>query len=129
MTTIVPGNFGSLVNSYGGIVAAINQLRSKQGLAYKAYDSSFQGVVEAIRDLQVVGNVDYGELPPGWGIDADGNGDWQYIPKNGSLWFDERPGRLFVWVDDDYYQTNGQDGLTFVGTTPPDEERNRFDSD
>ena len=122
MTTIVPGNFSSLVDSYGGIVAAINQLRSKQGLAYKAYDSSFQGVVEAIRDLQVLGNVDYGELPPGWGIDAGGNGDWQYIPKNGSLWFDERQGRLFVWMDDDYYQTNGQDGLTFVGSTPPDEE-------
>ena len=27
-----------------------------------------------------------------------------------------------MWIDDGYYQTNGQDGLTFVGTTAPELE-------
>ena len=31
-------------------------------------------------------------------------------PKNGDLWFDSRQGRLFIWLDDGYYQTNGADG-------------------
>ena len=54
MTTSVPGNGKTLADSYGGVVAALNELRRKQGLAYKAYDSSFAGIVEAIRDLSVL---------------------------------------------------------------------------
>ena len=106
------------------MVGALNELRRRQGLAYKAYDSSFAGIVEAIKDLGILGNADYGELPPGWEIDpsSTGEGSFQYTPKNGSLWYDERQGRLFVWVDDGYYQTNGNDGLAFVGNNPPAEE-------
>ncbi len=33
---------------------------------------------------------------------------------NGQLWFDTRQGRLFVWQEDDWYQTNGADGLPII---------------
>ena len=122
-TTPIPGRLSQYADSYGGIVAALVELRVRQGLAYKAYDPNFAGIIEAIRDLAIIGDTDWGELPPGWDVNPDtGEGDFQYPPKNGSLWFDERQGRLFIWIDDGYYQTNGNDGLTAVGTVPPEEE-------
>ena len=123
MTTTVPGNLIALSDSYKGIVNAFNIIRQQQGLAYKTYDASFAGIVEAVRDLSILGNADWGELPPGWTIDIEtGEGSFQFPPKNGSLWFDERQGRLFTYVDDGYYQANGNDGLAFVGESPPPEE-------
>ena len=123
MTTSVPGNLIALADSYRGIVNAFNVIRQQQGLAYKSYDASFAGVVEAVKDLSILGNADWGELPPGWEIDENtGNGSFQYPPKNGSLWFDERQGRLFAYIDDGYYQANGNDGLAYVGETPPIDE-------
>ena len=123
MTTSVPGNLIALADSYRGIVNAFNVIRQQQGLAYKSYDASFAGIVEAVKDLSILGNADWGEQPPGWEINPDtGDGSFQYPPKNGSLWFDERQGRLFAYVDDGYYQANGNDGLTYVGSTPPTEE-------
>lgn len=125
--TPVPGKLKKQADSYGGIVAALVELRQRNGLGYKAYDSSFHGIIEALLDLGILGNAGDGELPPGWDVitDGDGNiidGDWAKPPENGQLWFDERQGRLFVWVDDAFYQTNGADGLTFVGENPPQEE-------
>ena len=123
MTTSVPGNLKSLADSYGGIIGAINQLRISQGLGVKTYDASYHGIIQALLDLNKLGGSEIGELPPGWGIDEEtGEGYWQFPPKNGNLWFDERQGRLMVWVDDGYYQTNGADGLTFIGELPPSEE-------
>ena len=120
MTTSVPGNLIALSDSYRGIVNAFNVIRQQQGLAYKSYDASFAGIVEAVKDLAILGNADWGELPPGWEIDEEtGEGSFQFPPKNGSLWFDERQGRLFAYVDDGYYQANGNDGLAYVGETPP----------
>ena len=45
-----------------------------------------------------------------------------HLRRNGTLWFDERQGRLFIWVDDGFYQTNGGDGLPFIGANPPSHE-------
>ena len=49
-------------------------------------------------------------------IDIDGNPIWIITekPKDGQLWFDTRQGRLFVWVEDDWYQTNGADGIPII---------------
>ena len=43
-------------------------------------------------------------------------------PVNGDLWFDTRQGRLMVYVDDAYYQTNGADVLTSVSIAQPSTE-------
>ena len=51
MTQIVPSNLISLADSYEGVIGAFNELRSRQGLAYKSYPSSFAGIVEAVKDL------------------------------------------------------------------------------
>ena len=115
-------------NSYPGILAAINDLRvSSQGTA-KDYPDNFGGIIQAIKDLDTSwGNASVGETPPGWTIntDAGGNivdGQYSYTPNEGQLWFDTRQGRLFVYVDDDYYQTNGADGITHVGSSAPQYE-------
>ena len=43
-------------------------------------------------------------------------------PKNGTLWFDTRQGRLFIWMDDGFYQTNGADGVPAFSADPPTSE-------
>ena len=113
--------------SYQGIIDAFNQVRAAQGVEKRGYDPNYRGIIEAILDLKKWGQADDGNNPPGWvpEYDQDGNvigGEWNPSPDNGTLWFDERQGRLFVWIDDDFYQTNGGDGLPHVGENPPSSE-------
>lgn len=81
-------------------------------------------MIEAILELKDIGGAPIGETPPNWeiivdpetGLPIDGI---QYPVVNGQLWFDQRQGRLFIWVGDGWYQTNGADGITAVQDTPP----------
>ena len=114
-------------DSYQGIIDAFNTVRERQGEEKRGYDANYRGIIDAILDLRKWGDVDGGDLPPGWTpeYDEDGNiigGNWTHPPDNGTLWFDERQGRLFVWIDDDFYQTNGADGLPHIGDNPPSSE-------
>ena len=115
------------VQSYGGIISALQDLQASKSDTVKAYPNNFAGIIAAIEDLQkylTEGTLpDVGAPPPGWEIivDPDGNidGNWQKPPPDGSLWFDTRQGRLFIAIDKQYYQTNGGDGLAHVGPNPP----------
>ena len=107
--------------SYGGIVGALQDIHVSSAGVTKAYPENFAGIISAIQDLgeiQYKPGSDTGEKPPGGDIiiDIDGNPIWIITekPKNGQLWFDTRQGRMFVWVDDDWYQTNGADGLPIL---------------
>ena len=129
MTSTYPSVSASngTASSFAGIVAALNQLRVQNGETSKSYPSSYQGIIQAIVDLQKWGTADNGEYPPGWEIitDDEGNvigGNFAPPPKNGDLWFDTRQGRLFVWIDDGFYQTNGADGLPTVSDSVPAQE-------
>ena len=120
--------------SYGGVVAEINEIIVTQGGTAGSYPSNFAGIIAALYDLGLLitegDRPSVGPTPPGWEIitDDDGNvidGIWQEEPLEGSLWFDTRQGRLFVAAKDtgtgivEYYQTNGGDGLTSVSETAP----------
>ena len=114
--------------SYGGIVGALQDLHVRSAGMTKAYPENFAGIIAAIQDLgdiQYKPGSDTGEKPPGGDIiiDIDGNPIWIITekPKDGQLWFDTRQGRLFVWVEDDWYQTNGADGIPILtdDATPP----------
>ena len=114
--------------SYGGVVAEINETILRQGGTVKPYPSNFAGIIAALYDLgQVITEGDLpnvGPLPPGWDLITDGggnviDGDWQTEPRDGTLWFDTRKGRLFIAIDGNYWQTNGGDGLTQVSATVP----------
>ena len=99
-------------SSFQGIIDAFNALRESQGVSKGSYQPNYQGIIRAIVDLQKWGTVDSGEYPPGWNIETDGSGNitggsFGPQPKNGDLWFDERQGRMFVWMDDGFYQVNG----------------------
>ena len=115
------------VQSYGGIVSALQDLQASKGDTVKAYPNNFAGIIAAIEDLQeylTEGTLpDVGAPPPGWEIiinpDGSVDGGWQEPPPDGSLWFDTRQGRLFIAIDEQYYQTNGGDGLAHVGPNPP----------
>ena len=113
-------------DSYAGIVAAVNELRLRNNNALpQEYPASYSGIRDAILDIKKEwGNIGTGEYPPGWvpEFDNDGNvigGDWVYFPEEGDLWFDERQGRLMVWINCDFHQTNGADQLTVISDTQP----------
>ncbi len=117
--------------SYGGIVASLKDVLSVTSCGVsKAYPHNFAGIIAAIEDLADCldsdGNIDIGPYPPGWdiNIDIDGNieGNWTELPKDGNLWFDTRQGRLFVAIDGQYWQTNGGDGLAYVGDSVPQQQ-------
>ena len=113
-------------SSFAGIIEAFNDLRNRNGQPSRSYPASYQGIIAAITDLNRWSNTEGGPVPPGWEVetDEDGNivgGNWNTIPADGTLWFDTRQGRLFIWVEDDFYQTNGGDGLPIVSETSPAE--------
>ena len=100
--------------SYGGIVGALQDVQVAGGKTTKAYPHNFAGIIAAIQDITASQNlppVKPGPNPGGGILDPDG--DWIQItdPEEGSLWFDTRQGRLFVYVDGEWVQTNGADGL------------------
>ena len=126
-----PGQFhqGGLryVQSYGGIVSALQDIQVAKGMDTRAYPNNFAGIIAAIEDIEqflVEGNLpDVGAPPPGWEIivnpDGSIDGGWQEIPRDGTLWFDTRQGRMFIAIDGEFVQTNGADGISHVGPNPP----------
>ena len=114
-------------SSYEGIIDAFNAVRKANGELTTSYPASYQGIVRAVLDLKKWGQAGGGVNPPGWvpEYDDDGNvvgGGYNPFPQQGSLWFDSRQGRLFVWETDGWYQTNGGDGLPAAQDNPPDTE-------
>ena len=114
--------------SYGGIVGALQDQIVSNGGTTKAYPENFAGIIAAIRDLDLTAEtppVEIGPKPPGGDVIIDINGDPIWIitekPGEGTLWFDTRQGRMFVWIDNDWYQTNGGDGIPIVtnDSNPP----------
>ena len=123
--------------SMGGAIAAIHDLVVAGGGVTKYYPSNWGGLIAAIRDLGTTfgsssgsgGQVITGVTPPGFttgtpggagGVPAPINGGWSSnTPANGTLWFDERQGRLMVWAGNAFHQTNGAESLVHVGDTPP----------
>ena len=114
--------------SYGGVIAEINDIIEKSGGSAAGYPQNFAGIIAALNDLgKYITEGDrpnVGPVPPGWEIIIDPGtgeigGDWQEQPPDGSLWFDTRQGRLFVAVSGQYWQTNGGDGLTHVSSAAP----------
>ena len=130
MTSVYP-NVTSASNgtgsSYQAIIDAFNGVRAANGETYRPYPANYQGIIQAIVDLQKWGHADTGPNPPNWYPieDSEGNiigGDFAPYPKNGDLWFDTRQGRLFIWMDDAYYQCNGADGIPAVTASQPTNE-------
>ena len=107
--------------SYGGIIGALQDQITKAGATTKAYPENFAGIIAAIQDLTFSTDdppTEIGPKPPGFEIIVGPGGDPEWIitekPKDGTLWFDTRQGRLFVWIESDWYQTNGGDGIPIV---------------
>lgn len=113
--------------SYGGIIAEINDLIvSNQGIP-QSYPQNFAGIISALNDLGYLidsnGLPYIGDSPPGWEViinpDGTATGGWQSTPPDGQLWFDTRQGRLFIASSGQYWQANGGDGLAQVSPTVP----------
>lgn len=114
-------------SGYQGIVDAFNSVRRKNGELNRNYEASYQGIIKAVLDLKKWGNASTSEFPPGWEIQTDEHGNvtggaWNPEPENGTLWYDERVGRLFVWQDDGFYQANGADGIPAISQSPPTQQ-------
>ena len=115
-------------DGFSGIVGAFNTLRQANDLEPVDYPASFEGIKEAILDIKKEwGNIGTGEYPDGWGLqyDESGNvigGNWIVEPQDGDLWFDQRQGRMMVWLGGAFYQTNGADQLTVISESAPSDE-------
>ena len=113
-------------HSYGGIIGALQDEIVTAGTIPKSYPHNFAGIIAAIQDLEQAGQqipVHPGPIPPGTDIDIN-TGDLIVVvpPTDGMLWFDTRQGRLFVALDQEWWQTNGADGLAYIRdytTNPP----------
>jgi len=110
--------------SFKGVIDAVNNLRQYQQLPRLEFDDNWNGMIKAILSLKSLGGAPIGDLPPSWEIIIDpetGNpiGGNQGPVEEGQLWFDSRQGRLYIWVGDGWFQTNGADGLTAVQDVPP----------
>ena len=115
-------------HSYGGIIGALQDKQVESTLSPKAYPENFAGIIAAIQDLKTgtyQPGSDSGQLPPGDSIDNSDPENPIYVPGphvNGQLWFDTRQGRLFVYVDGSWVQTNGADGLPILLPQQPSAE-------
>ena len=114
---------------FGSIVRALQAQQAASGQTVKEYPYNFQGITEAIRDQTTFQNQnpgsDIGPSPSMGDVTIDENGDpvftYSANPLDGDLWFDTRQGRMFIAFENDWYQTNGGDGLVIVtaSATPP----------
>ena len=114
---------------FGSIVRALQAQQAASGQTVKEYPYNFQGITEAIRDQTAFQNqnpgADIGPSPSMGDVTIDENGDpvftYSANPLDGDLWFDTRQGRMFIAFENDWYQTNGGDGLVIVtaSATPP----------
>ena len=114
---------------FGSIVRALQAQQAAAGQTIKEYPYNFQGITEAIRDQTAFQNqnpgADIGPSPSMGDVTIDENGDpvftYSANPLDGDLWFDTRQGRMFIAFENDWYQTNGGDGLVIVtaSATPP----------
>ena len=124
-----PKTYGSIswdANTYG-VIEAIKEAQARAGgTGDQGYPPNTWGVIKALQDLDVNGNVIIDDSPPNWAPGEGGtnneNTGWYPTtePQNGTLWYDTRQGRLYVWSDDNWYQTNGADGYAIVSPTPPE---------
>ena len=113
--------------NYQGILDAINELRARNGESAQNNPPNYKGIINALQSLNKWGQVENGDTPPGYTPDYDSSGNitgshYNPQPDNGRLWFDIRSGRLLIWQDDGWYQTNGADGLPFFATAAPSSE-------
>jgi hypothetical protein len=89
----------------------------------RQYAFNYRGITEALWDLgSLLGghlaSSASGTIPPGATIGPGGLVINNSL-VNGSLWFDERQGRLFIAIDNQWWQTNGAESLVHVGSMPP----------
>ncbi len=112
--------------SYASIVEAIRAdiLRSS-GAPAKDYEYNFKGITQALQALTIEAQSGPGSeispQPSGGNVIINDQGDPEWIvstqPADGTLWFDTRQGRLFIAYQNEWYQTNGGDGLATVTET------------
>ena len=110
-------------SNFDGAIAAANSLLTSQGYGIRDYPSNMGGLVSAILALNL-SPANIGITPPQWMPTRDENGlvtgdGWDPAPQNGTLWFDTRQGRLMVWVNDGFYQANGNDQLVALSDDAP----------
>lgn len=135
----MPLSFGEVTKTgygYTSILKAIERLiLMRTPTLPNQYEANFEGITRALWDL---GTVLQGATPPGSGATPPGGGvigskppNWDSAtggytpggaPTDGSFWFDERQGRLFIAKDGEWFQTNGGEAFVHIGPTPPDRE-------
>ena len=101
--------------NYEGLITSLNLRRIENYQAPKEYPPNFQGLIDAILDLNW-GQANTGPQPPTWN---QAEGDFTTTPAEGAIWFDTRQGRLMVYAHGDWYQANGGDGYATVQSTNP----------
>tara|TARA_B100001778_G_scaffold112512_2_gene92152 strand:+ start:18324 stop:18842 length:519 start_codon:yes stop_codon:yes gene_type:complete len=106
-------DYGPLRANYQSMIDVLNLKRIENYQTPLEYPANFAGMVAALTDLNW-GQGSTGVQPPSW--DA-ANEEYLQPPSEGALWFDKRQGRLFIYVNGDWYQTNGGDGYATVQST------------
>lgn len=128
-----PLTFGEVTSNgygYSSILRAIERLiLMRSPTLPNQYQANFEGITRALWDLGTVlsgvipppATSVIGTQPPGWNSATN-----TYLPGmspgDGSFWWDERQGRLFIAKGGEWYQTNGAESFVHLGPTPPERE-------
>ena len=99
--------------SFGGILGAVQDKQVENTLTPKAYPKNFAGLISAIQDLRT-GTYE----PSVYSSNLEPAGPH----LEGQLWFNRNHNRLFVYLDDNWVQTNGSDGMPILSETQPSAE-------
>ena len=129
----MPLSFGDVTQTgygYTSILKAIERLiLMRTPTLPHQYEANFEGITRALWDLGTVlqgaipppATSTIGQLPPNWNS-TTGAYNAGGTPSDGSFWFDERQGRLFIAKGGEWFQTNGAENFVHLGPTPPSRE-------
>ena len=114
-------NFRGIVEAVEDIIYTVSGLgTTSYSRCPYGYEYNFKGIVQVLEDL----NTTISGIIGGSGTGGGGNtniivgpsGDVD--PEIGNLWFDTNQGRLFVYAENDWFQTNAE-ALALMSDTPP----------
>jgi len=113
-------NFRGIVEAAENIIFTVSGLgTTSYSRCPNGYEYNFKGIVQVLEDLNTtISGIVGGGSGTGGNTNIIVGPSGGTTPDEGNLWFDTNQGRLFVYAENDWFQTNA-DAIALFGDTPP----------